>query len=121
MLGEEVSDDALLREVLGKDAEEKIANMTELARVNLLHQARSNKIAEAFAKTKQQNAVDGGPMQTNFWTTDLPPSQEERRTRDEVAIKIREEVARRYADALDGTGRWLFRDELKRADDCRVP
>jgi hypothetical protein len=111
MLGDELSDDELLREVLGDGADERIAAMTEAARTNLVHDARLRKIAEGLAQSKQQPAETGAPLQPNYWNTDFPPSQEEQKSRAAVAVKVREEVGRRYEEALQGNGRWQFRDE----------
>lgn len=110
ILGDELSDEALLQEMLGEGADEKIASMTELAKVNLLRHARAKKIADGFAQSKQRTTESGQPLQPNFWDTGFPSSQEQRKNREEVAVKVREEVARRYAEACHGNGRWIFAD-----------
>ncbi|KPI35703.1 uncharacterized protein AB675_1216 [Cyphellophora attinorum] len=112
ILGDELSDDDLLREVLGQGADERIAAMTEAARINLIHDARLRKIAEGFAHSKQQGVETGAPLQPNYWSTEFPPSQEDQKSRAAVAVKVREEVVRRYQEALRGNGRWHFRDEV---------
>lgn len=108
VLGQTISDEDLLREFLGTEST-IIPTLTKTARDNLLHEARAKKIADGFAQSKLDKEPSG-PLQTTYWTTGFPPSQEEERNRLETVARVKEEIARRYAEAVDG-GRWLFRDE----------
>lgn len=106
----EVSNDELLLEFLGPGSETKIQSLTPMARTNLIHEARAKKIANAFGKM-HRNASDRPKTPPDFWGVDVLGSQEERKSHEQGRLLEREEVEKRYQEAMKENGRWLFADE----------
>jgi hypothetical protein len=106
----DMTDNELLLEFLGPGNEEKLARLTKSARLNLVHEARTKKTAERLAKAKEAS-LGPQPIQPQYWDTDFPLTQEHEEAKRAVDAKIREEVARRHAEALKPDGRYRFRDE----------
>ena len=106
----DVSDDELLLEFMGPGSEGKIRVLTPLARKNLVHEARARRLANSFGKM-HRSAFDRPKTPPGFWGIDFMGSQEERNSREQARVQEREEVEKRYQDALKGGGRWVFADE----------
>ena len=106
----ELSDDELLLEFLGAGSETKIQSLTPVARNNLIHEARAKKMANAFGKM-HRNASDRPKTPPAFWGVDVLGSQEERKSHEQGRLLEREEVEKRYQEAMKENGRWLFADE----------
>lgn len=101
----------LLLEFLGPGSESRIANLTPVARQNLIVEAKTRRVAQGFKFSKPAadiNQEDGPP---GFWSTDMPGTQEAEENKEASRRKEREEVTRRYEDAISGQGRWVFADE----------
>lgn len=106
----DLSDDELLLEFLGKGSEPKIQSLTPLARRNLIHEARAQKVAGAFGNT-HRSSFDRPKTPPDFWGVDVLGSQEERTSHQQARLLERDEVEKRYQEALKENGRWLFADE----------
>ncbi|KAJ9653216.1 hypothetical protein H2198_007574 [Neophaeococcomyces mojaviensis] len=107
--GNPMSDHELLLDFLGPGSEERIASLTPAARNNLLLEARTKHVAQAFARQRQD--YDKDQDVPGFWMADMPGTQEEEENRAVAKQRERDEVKRRYEDAMSGGGRWIFADE----------
>lgn len=104
------SDDEVLLDFLGPGSEARIAGLTELAKKNLLAEAKVKRVAQAFGKQRADYDRDQDPP--GFWSTDMPGTQEDKENKEKARKVEREEVKRRYEDAIrHGQGRWVFADE----------
>ncbi|KAK4921506.1 hypothetical protein LTR66_016667, partial [Elasticomyces elasticus] len=104
-----LTDHQLLVEFLGHGSESKIADLTPVARQNLLLEARTKRVAQAFAKKTSHFDRELDPP--GFWDVDMPGTQEEEDNRKAAKLQEREEVKCRYEDAMRGEGKWVFIDE----------
>lgn len=104
-----ISEDDLLLDLLGPGSEDKIRALTPLARINLVHEARAKRLANLYGKHRTAFERENSPP--GFWSTDMPGTQEEKENREQARVRDREEVERRYEEAMKGDGRWLFADE----------
>ncbi|KIW21964.1 uncharacterized protein PV07_12632 [Cladophialophora immunda] len=104
-----VSEDDLLRGFLGPESAEKIRSLTPLTRANLVHEARANLLAKEYGRMHRANFA---PPSTppGFWDVDIPSTQEQKENQERARERQRDEVGRRYQEAIKG-GRWLFADE----------
>lgn len=106
----DISEDDLLLEHLGPGSEAKIRTLTPLARQNLFHEARTKRLANLYGKL-HRDLFERPQSPPGYWDTDMPGTQEERENRERARLREREEVGRRYEEAMRGDGRWLFADE----------
>jgi hypothetical protein len=98
----------LLLEFLGAGAKDKILRLTPLARKNLVHEARTKKLADKYGRHKTSfEKADEAP---DFWNSDMPSTQEHDKNKENAKVKERKEIERRYEEAMI-RGRWLFVDE----------
>ena len=104
-----ISEDDLLLYLLGQGSEDKIRALTDVARENLLHEARAKRVADAFGRHKKVHHRAEDP--TGFWNVEMPGSQEERSNREESKRRERDEVENRYREACKDGSRWVFADE----------
>lgn len=110
--GHRFTDHELLVDFLGPGSEDRIANLTPVARQNLLLEARTKRVANEFRLSKQTAAFeDKQDDPPGFWSTDMPGTQEAEENKLASKQKEREEVNRRFEDAMSGQGRWVFADE----------
>lgn len=105
-----ISEDDLLIYLLGPRSEDKIRGLTDVARENLLYEARAKRVADTYGKM-HRHLHQRAQSPINFWSADMPGSQEEKKHRDEAKRREREEVERRQREALQGDGKWVFADE----------
>ena len=70
---------------------------------------RVQQFADRFGKHRQRFERRTTPP--GFWRTEMASTQEEAADRAEAKRMEREEVERRWRDAVGGGGRWIFRDE----------
>lgn len=108
-LDEQISNNSLLMDMLGPNSEEKIRTLTPAARANLIEEARVREIAARYSKHRAAHPRAASPP--GFWDTDMASSQETAANREKADKLDREEVERRYQDAMRGNGRWIFADE----------
>ena len=106
----EMSEDALLLDFLGAGSEERIKGLTPLARTNLVFEARAKRLANAYGRMHRAN-YEAPSSPPDFWNSDIPGTQEMQAGREQAKSKEREEVERRFEEAMMGNGRWLFADE----------
>ncbi|KAK5936997.1 hypothetical protein PMZ80_010746 [Knufia obscura] len=104
-----MSDDEILLDYLGPGSEARVAALTELAKKNLLAEAKLRRTAQSFAKVRADYDREKDPP--GFWSTDMPGTQEDEENKEKARKMEREEVKRRYEDAVRGQGRWIFADE----------
>jgi len=109
MQEEPATDHELLLDLLGPASEGRIAKLTPAARNNLLLEARTKRVAQAYAKQRQD--YDKDKDVPGFWMADMPGTQEDEENRVVAKQRERDEVKRRYEDAMRGGGRWVFADE----------
>ncbi|KIW79232.1 hypothetical protein Z517_05844 [Fonsecaea pedrosoi CBS 271.37] len=104
-----ISEDDLLRDFLGSGSGDKIRSLTPLARANLVHEARANLLAKEYGRMHRANFA---PPSTppGFWDVDIPSTQEQQEIQEQARQRQRDEVEKRYQEALKG-GRWVFADE----------
>ena len=106
-----ISEDDLLLDFLGSDSEMRIANLTKVARENLLHEAKAKRLADQFKRQLvREKAYREGHIDASAWSVEFAPSQEDKRSRQETNARVRAEIDRRHTDAMKG-GRWKFKDE----------
>lgn len=106
------TDHELLMDLLGAGSEPRIASLTAVARQNLVLEARTKLIANDFRLSKQVATTNSeGDDPPGFWSTEMPSTQEAEENKLASRRKEREEVKRRYDDAMNGEGRWIFADE----------
>jgi uncharacterized protein (UPF0335 family) len=106
----QLSDDDLLLDFLGPGSEEKITNLTNVARDNLLHEARVKRAANQYGKLYKK-AQERAVSPAGFWGTDIAGSQEVKQQREEARLWERAEVERRLSEATRQNGQWVFADE----------
>jgi len=104
-----LSDDEILFDFLGPGSEPRVASLTELAKKNLLAEAKLKRVAQSFGKVRADYDREQDPP--GFWSTDMPGTQEDEENKEKARKMEREEVKQRYEDALRGHGRWNFADE----------
>jgi len=105
-----LSDDEVLLDFLGPGSETRIAGLTQLAKKNLLAEAKVKRVAQAFGKQRADYDREQDPP--GFWSTDMPGTQEDEENKEKARKMERDEVKRRYEDAIKhGQGRWVFADE----------
>ncbi|EXJ65814.1 uncharacterized protein A1O5_11055 [Cladophialophora psammophila CBS 110553] len=104
-----VSEDDLLRDFLGPGSADKISSLTPLARANLVHEARANLLAKEYGRKHRAN-FETPSTPPGFWDVDIPSTQEQNENQEQARQKQRDEVERRYQEAIKG-GRWIFADE----------
>lgn len=107
--GGPVTDDELLLEFLGPGSEDRIACLTRLARVNLITEAKTKRVAKYFARQRADYDREQDPP--GFWSIDMPNTQEGEENRRKAVEIEQEEVKKRYEEAIIGHGRWVFADE----------
>ena len=105
----DLSEDALLLEFLGPGSEQRILGLTPLARTNLVHEARGKRLSNMFGRMHRTN-FERPSTPPDFWTVDMPSTQEHVESREQARQAEREEVENRYQDVMN-RGRWLFADE----------
>lgn len=104
------NDDEVLLDFLGPGSEARIASLTDLARKNLLAEAKVKCVAQSFGKHRAD--CDRKQDPPGFWSTDMPGTQEDEENKEKARKMEREEVKRRHEDAMrNGQGRWVFADE----------
>lgn len=103
-------DDDILHNFLGPGSEEKIRTLTSVARENLLLEAKTKIAADKYGKM-HRHAYERPKSPPGFWRTEMPGTQEEVVDRLDAKKREREEVSRRYREAVKGGGRWMFADE----------
>lgn len=108
-LDQQISNNSLLLDMLGPNSEEKIRTLTPAARANLIEEARVREIAARYSKHRAAHPRAASPP--GFWDADMAGSQETAANREKADKLEREEVERRYQDAMRGNGRWIFADE----------
>ena len=106
----DLSDDDLLLKFFGPGSEEKIRSLTATARENAIHEARVKHVANLYGKMHRA-AHDRAPSPPGFWSTAMPGTQEEMEIQEQARRREREEVERRYQEAVKANGRWMFADE----------
>ena len=104
------SDNDLLVNFLGPGSEEKIRTLTSVARENLLTEAKTKIAADRYGKM-HRHAHERPKSPPGFWRTGMPGTQEEVIDRLDAKKREREEVEKRYREALKEEGRWMFADE----------
>jgi hypothetical protein len=104
------SDNDLLLNFLGPGSEERIQTLTSVARENLLLEAKTKIAADRYGKM-HRHAHERPNSPPGFWRTEMPDTQEEIANRLDAKKREREEVERRYREALKEEGRWMFADE----------
>jgi hypothetical protein len=104
------SDDDLLLNFLGSGSEEKIRTLTSVARENLLMEAKTKIAADRYGKM-HRHAHERPKSPPGFWRSGMPGTQEEVVDRLDAKKREREEVEKRYREALKEEGRWMFADE----------
>jgi DNA repair protein endonuclease SAE2/CtIP C-terminus len=104
------SDNDLLLNFLGPGSEERIQTLTSVARENLLLEAKTKIAADRYGKM-HRHAHERPNSPPGFWRTEMPDTQEEIANRLDAQKREREEVERRYREALKEEGRWMFADE----------
>lgn len=104
------SDNDLLLNFLGPGSEERIRALTSVARENLLLEAKTKIAADRYGKM-HRHAYERPNSPPGFWRTEMPDTQEEVVDRLDAKKREREEVERRYREALKEEGRWMFADE----------
>ncbi|KIW99443.1 uncharacterized protein Z518_11182 [Rhinocladiella mackenziei CBS 650.93] len=105
-----LSDDVLLLDFLGTESEARIRSLTPLARMNLVHEARTKRLADLYGKMPP-TAFERAQSPPGFWNTDMPGTQENKEDQEQVRLREQEEVERRYREAQRENGQWLFADE----------
>lgn len=105
-----ISDEELLVEFLGPGRVGMMKDLTPLAKANLVAEARTKKLADTFGKM-HRSAFDQAPSPPGYWNTEMPGSQEELENRANASLCEKEEIERRYREAMKSDGRWLFVDE----------
>jgi hypothetical protein len=108
--GSQQSDNNLLFNFLGPGSEERIQTLTSVARENLLLEAKTKIAADRYGKM-HRHAHERPNSPPGFWRTEMPDTQEEIANRLDAKKREREEVERRYREALKEEGRWMFADE----------
>lgn len=109
MPGPRVTDDELLIWFMGPGNDAKIANLTSVARKNLLAEAKIKRVAEKFGRVRVDYDKDNNPP--GMWNIDFPGTQEEEANKRKAQEKERAEIMERYAEAKSGHGKWIFADE----------
>ena len=104
------SDNDLLNNFLGPGSEEKIRTLTAVARENLLLEAKTKIAADEYGKM-HRTAHERPKSPPGFWRTEMPGTQEEMGDRLDAKKREKEEVERRYREALKEDGKWMFADE----------
>lgn len=107
--GTSLTDEDLLREFLGPGSETKIASLTQVARANLLNEAKTKRMAQYFARQRADHDQEQNPP--GFWSIDMAGTQEDETNREKAGAMEQAEVVKRYEDAVKGNGRWIFADE----------
>ena len=108
-LDQQISNNSLLLDMLGPNSEEKIRTLTPAARANLIEEARVRQISAQYSKHRAAHPRAASPP--GFWDADMAGSQETAENRAKADKLEKEEVERRYQDAMKGNGRWVFADE----------
>jgi hypothetical protein len=108
-LDQQISNNSLLLDMLGPGSEEMIRTLTPAARVNLIEEGRVRQMSARYSKHRAAHPRAESPP--GFWDTDMPGTQETAENREKAEKLEREEVERRYRDAMRGGGRWIFADE----------
>ncbi|KAL2420121.1 hypothetical protein ABEF95_006890 [Exophiala dermatitidis] len=106
----DISEKDLLAGFLGPGADAKIRNLTRLEKDKLLLEARAKRHADKCGQMPT-TTVDRPQSPPGYWNTDMPGTQEDKENREKARMREREEVERRYQEAMRGDGRWLFADE----------
>ena len=104
-----LTDDEILLDFLGPGSGARIAGLTNLAKKNLLAEAKVKRVAQSFGKSRAD--YDHGRDPPGFWSTDMPGTQEDEENKEKARKMEREEVKRRQEDAVRGQGKWIFADE----------
>lgn len=108
-LDQQISNNSLLLDMLGPNSEEKIRTLTPAARANLIEEARVREISARYSKHRAAHPRAASPP--GFWDADMHNTQETAENREKAEKLEREEVERRYRDAMRGNERWMFADE----------
>ncbi len=98
----------LLNEFMGDNAY-KIRNMSKAEREELILQAKTRELANKYGR--HRHAYERRSSPPGFWRTDFPTTQEEIDDREKAKQKVRDEVAKRYKEAMRPGGAFIFRDE----------
>lgn len=107
-MSQEEADEKLLEEFLGDNAH-KIQNMSRDERDELLLQAKTRELANTSGKHRYVHERRRSPV--GFWQTDFPSTQEHAEQLEAARVAKREEVEKRYAQAMRPGAMWKFRDE----------
>jgi hypothetical protein len=107
-LSQEEADEILLDNFMGDNAY-KLRNMSKAEKEELLLQAKTRDIANKYGR--HRHAYERRTSPPGFWRTDFPTTQEEIEDREKAKEKAREEVAKRYKEAMRPGGAFIFRDE----------
>lgn len=103
------ADDKLLADFLGDNAY-RIQNMSKDERDEVLLQAKTRDLANTSGKHRYVHERRKSPP--GFWQTDFPSTQEHREQLEASRLEEREEVEKRYQQAMRPGGMWKFRDEV---------
>lgn len=104
---EDDADRRLLENFLGTDRE-RLETMTSEDRAELLLDAKTKQLAEAYGR--HRHAHDRPKSPPGFWRTDMPGTQEMEQDRIEAQKRVRQAVEERRREAARG-GMWKFADE----------
>ena len=105
---QEAADQELLEEFLGDNAY-KLRNMSKAERGEVLLQAKTRELANKYGRHRHAYERQASPP--GFWRTDFPTTQEDRQDREKAMAAERDEVEKRYQQAMRPGGAYLFRDE----------
>jgi hypothetical protein len=105
---QEEADELLLDEFLGDNAY-KLRNMTAAEREEVLMQAKTRDLANKHGKHRQAYERRSSPE--GFWRVDFPTTQEQEQDRARQKEKERDEIMKRYQEAMRPGGAYIFRDE----------
>lgn len=105
---QEEEDQRLMEEHLGDNAY-KLRNMDKFEREEVLLQARTRDLANKHGK--HRHAYERRASPPGFWDVDFPTTQEQQQDRLKAREQERQEVERRYQEAMRPGGAYLFRDE----------
>jgi hypothetical protein len=105
---QEDADQGLLEEFLGDNAY-KLRNMSKAEREEVLLQAKTRELANKYGRHRHAYERQASPP--GFWRTDFPTTQEDRQDREKEKAAERDEVEKRYQEAMRPGGAYMFRDE----------
>ena len=101
-------DKNLILDHLGGDIQ-RLENLTEKERKEILTEAKVRQFADRFGKHRTLFGRAKSPV--GFWDVGFPSTQEEERNREEARGRGREMVEERYWEAIRKGGMWVFADD----------